>query len=118
MSFEKARARVRVPVGRHPMANIRASQPLLVWGPWCPIPPKAVMMRRTEMTPVPVPLPMAPLTVPVPEPPRVNACTPEEAFRCLMSAEIEVLVVGNCFPRKGRQNPTLKLDYSKVFDLD
>ena len=46
------------------------------------------------------------------------ACTPEDAFRCLMGTEIEVLVVGNCFLRKERQNPALKLDYSKVFDPD
>jgi carbamoyltransferase len=46
------------------------------------------------------------------------ACTPEDAFRCLMGTEIEVLVVGNCLLRKERQDPALKLDYSKVFDAD
>jgi carbamoyltransferase len=46
------------------------------------------------------------------------ACTPEDAFRCLMGTEIEVLVVGNCLLRKERQNPALKLDYRNVFDLD
>ena len=46
------------------------------------------------------------------------ACTPEDAFRCLMGTEIEVLVVGNCFLRKERQNPVLKLDYRNVFDPD
>ena len=35
------------------------------------------------------------------------ACTPEDAFRCLMGTEIEVLVVGNCFLRKERQDPAL-----------
>jgi carbamoyltransferase len=46
------------------------------------------------------------------------ACTPEDAFKCLMGTEIEVLVVGNCFLRKERQDPTLKLDYRDVFDPD
>ena len=32
--------------------------------------------------------------------------------------EIEVLVVGNCFLRKERQDPALKLDYRNVFDPD
>jgi len=46
------------------------------------------------------------------------ACTPEDAFRCLMGTEIEVLVVGDCLLRKERQDPTLKLDYRNVFDPD
>jgi carbamoyltransferase len=46
------------------------------------------------------------------------ACTPEDAFRCLMGTEIEVLVVGNCFLRKEAQDPALKLDYRNVFDPD
>ncbi len=46
------------------------------------------------------------------------ACTPEDAFRCLMGTEIEVLVAGNCLMRKEQQNPALRLDYSKVFDPD
>ena len=33
-------------------------------------------------------------------------CTPEDAFRCLMGSEIEVLVVGNCYLEKARQNPS------------
>ncbi len=46
------------------------------------------------------------------------ACTPEDAFQCLMGTEIEVLVVGDCFLRKERQDPALKLDYRNVFDPD
>jgi carbamoyltransferase len=46
------------------------------------------------------------------------ACTPEDAFKCLMGTEIEVLVAGNCFMRKKRQDPALKLDYRDVFDPD
>jgi carbamoyltransferase len=45
-------------------------------------------------------------------------CTPEDAFRCFMGTEIEVLVVGNCFARKEKQNPALRLDYKNTFDLD
>jgi carbamoyltransferase len=45
-------------------------------------------------------------------------CTPEDAFRCFMGSEIEVLVVGDCFLRKERQDPALKLDYRDVFDPD
>ncbi len=45
-------------------------------------------------------------------------CTPEDAFRCFMGSEIEVLVVGNCFLKKEEQNPALKLDYKNAFELD
>jgi carbamoyltransferase len=46
------------------------------------------------------------------------ACTPEDAFRCLMGTEIEVVVVGDCLLRKERQDPALKLDYRNVLDPD
>jgi carbamoyltransferase len=46
------------------------------------------------------------------------ACTPEDAFRCFMGSEIDVLVVGNCFLRKEDQDPTLRLDYRDRFDPD
>ncbi|HEY6980714.1 carbamoyltransferase [Reyranella sp.] len=45
-------------------------------------------------------------------------CTPEDAFRCFMGSEIEVLVVGNCFLKKEDQDPSLKLDYKNAFELD
>ncbi|MCP3459245.1 carbamoyltransferase [Bradyrhizobium sp. CCGUVB23] len=45
-------------------------------------------------------------------------CTPEDAFRCFMGTEIEVLVVGNCYLRKEEQNPGLKRDYKDAFELD
>jgi carbamoyltransferase len=45
-------------------------------------------------------------------------CTPEEAFRCFMGTEIEVLVAGNCVLDKTRQDPALKQDYKEAFDLD
>ncbi|WP_119418722.1 carbamoyltransferase family protein [Desertibaculum subflavum] len=45
-------------------------------------------------------------------------CTPEDAFRCFMGSDIEMLVVGNCILRKEDQNPALKLDYKDKFELD
>jgi carbamoyltransferase len=45
-------------------------------------------------------------------------CTPEDAFRCFMGSEIEVLVAGTCFLRKEDQDPALQLDYRDAFELD
>ncbi len=45
-------------------------------------------------------------------------CTPEDAFRCFMGSEIDLLVVGNCLLRKGDQDPALRLDYRDRFDPD
>ncbi len=45
-------------------------------------------------------------------------CTPEDAFRCFMGNEIELLVIGNCMLRKSEQNPALKQDYKNQFELD
>jgi carbamoyltransferase len=45
-------------------------------------------------------------------------CTPEDAFRCFMGTEIEVLVVENCFLRKEEQDQSLKKDYRRSFELD
>jgi carbamoyltransferase len=44
--------------------------------------------------------------------------TPEDAYRCFMGTDMEVLVIGNCFLRKEDQNPALKLDYKDAFELD
>jgi carbamoyltransferase len=44
--------------------------------------------------------------------------TPEDAFRCFMGTEIESLAVGNCYLRKEAQDPSLKLNYEKAFELD
>ncbi len=44
--------------------------------------------------------------------------SPEDAFRCFMGTEIEVLVVENCILRKEYQDPSLKLDYKDRFELD
>jgi carbamoyltransferase len=45
-------------------------------------------------------------------------CTPEDAFRCFMGNELDLLVVGNCILEKTEQDPSLKQDYSSAFELD
>ena len=45
-------------------------------------------------------------------------CTPEDAFRCFMGTEIELLAVGNCLLRKEDQNPALKHIYRDVVEAD
>ena len=45
-------------------------------------------------------------------------CTPEDAFRCFMGNELDLLVVGNCVLRKEEQDPALKVDYSVAFEAD
>ena len=45
-------------------------------------------------------------------------CTPEDAFRCFMGNELDLLVIGNCILQKAKQDEALKQDYSAVFDLD
>ena len=45
-------------------------------------------------------------------------CTPEDAFRCFMGTELDVLVVGDCYLKKVDQNPAFKLDYKEAFELD
>jgi carbamoyltransferase len=44
--------------------------------------------------------------------------TPEDAFRCFMGCDIEMLVVGNCVLDKAAQDPSLAQDYKDRFELD
>jgi carbamoyltransferase len=44
--------------------------------------------------------------------------TPEDAFRCFMGSDIDVLAVGNCYLKKEEQNPALRIDYKDQFELD
>jgi carbamoyltransferase len=44
--------------------------------------------------------------------------TPEDAFRCLMGTEIELLAVGNCLLDKAEQDPSLLRDYKSAYELD
>ena len=48
--------------------------------------------------------------------PIVNS--PTDAFNCFMGTELDYLVIGNCILQKSQQNPNLKKNYSKEFDLD
>jgi carbamoyltransferase len=45
-------------------------------------------------------------------------CTPEDAFRCFMGTELDLLVVGNSMLRKRDQDPMLKVSYKDEFELD
>lgn len=45
-------------------------------------------------------------------------CTPEDAFRCFMGTEIEMLVVENCILHKEDQDKVLKQDYKGKYELD
>jgi carbamoyltransferase len=45
-------------------------------------------------------------------------CTPEDAFRCFIGTDIEMLVVGNCVLRKEDQDPALRLNHSDAIELD
>jgi carbamoyltransferase len=45
-------------------------------------------------------------------------CMPEDAFRCFMGCELDVLAVGSCYLRKEDQNPALKQNYETAFEAD
>jgi carbamoyltransferase len=45
-------------------------------------------------------------------------CTPEDAFRCFMGTDIDLLVAGNCVARKEYQDPALRVDYKGTFEPD
>ncbi len=45
-------------------------------------------------------------------------CTPTDAFNCFMGTDLDYLVIGNCILDKKDQNPELKKDYTKQFELD
>jgi carbamoyltransferase len=38
-------------------------------------------------------------------------CTPEDAFRCFMGTELDLLAIGNCVLRKADQDPSLRTNY-------
>jgi len=44
-------------------------------------------------------------------------CTPEDAFRCFMGTELDILVVGNVFLTKTNQSSVL-VDYMSQYELD
>jgi carbamoyltransferase len=45
-------------------------------------------------------------------------CTPEDAFRCFMGTEIDVLAIDNCYLTKQDQNKALQKNYEEAFELD
>ena len=45
-------------------------------------------------------------------------CTPEDAFRCFMGNELDMLVVGNCVLQKAEQDPALKNEYRLSLNTD
>jgi carbamoyltransferase len=45
-------------------------------------------------------------------------CTPEDAFRCFMGTELDVLVVGNSVLEKTAQSHSLAADYKVEYELD
>jgi len=45
-------------------------------------------------------------------------CSPEDAFKCFMGTELDLLVVGNCLLRKEQQNKSLTEDYKGRYELD
>ncbi len=48
--------------------------------------------------------------------PIVNS--PTDAFNCFMGTELDYLVIGDCILDKKKQDPNLKKDYKKNFELD
>lgn len=45
-------------------------------------------------------------------------CSPEDAFRCFMATELDLLVIENCILKKTDQDAALKLNYKDAFELD
>lgn len=45
-------------------------------------------------------------------------CSPEDAFRCFMGTELDVLVVGNAILEKAAQSRALAADYKFEYELD
>ena len=44
--------------------------------------------------------------------------TPSDAFNCFMGTELDKLFIGNCYLDKSNQDPLLKKNYKKEFELD
>ena len=45
-------------------------------------------------------------------------CSPEDAFKCFMGTELDMLVINNIILKKSNQDSGLKLDYKKKYELD
>ena len=44
--------------------------------------------------------------------------TPEDAFKCFMGTEMDILVIENCLVRIEKQNKSLKIDYKNKYEFD
>jgi carbamoyltransferase len=45
-------------------------------------------------------------------------CSPNDAFKCFMGNELDLLVIGNCMLRKDKQDKSLIEDYKGKYELD
>ena len=45
-------------------------------------------------------------------------CSPEDAFRCFMGTELDLLVIGNSLLYKAKQSKSLTVDYKMEYELD
>ena len=45
-------------------------------------------------------------------------CSPQDAFKCFMGTNLDVLVIENCVLDKNQQNKNLLRNYKKEFNLD
>jgi len=45
-------------------------------------------------------------------------CTPDDAFRCFMGTDLDVLAIGNFLLKKEDQDENLKLNYESLYELD
>ena len=45
-------------------------------------------------------------------------CTPEDAYKCFMGTELDILVMENFVIRKENQNKSIRDDYRSKFELD
>ena len=45
-------------------------------------------------------------------------CSPDDAFRCFMGTDLDVLAIGNFLLKKEDQDKNLKLNYEQLYELD
>jgi carbamoyltransferase len=45
-------------------------------------------------------------------------CTPEDAFRCFMGTDLDILIIGNFILEKSKQKKSLNKKYTEEFELD
>jgi len=45
-------------------------------------------------------------------------CTPEDAYKCFMGTEIDILVIGNCYLQKINQRNAINESYKENYNLD